>query len=200
MKIANWQRESYNDYEGNISTIVFTPKCNYNCGYCHNPELKEYDGNLIDEKEIFDYLSTRRDWIDAVVITGGEPTNQLGLKNFVKIIKDLGFLVKLDTNGSNYKVLQELKNEKLIDYVAMDIKGPIQLYPLIIGRKFIDIRDVVGNGISLVSQFPDYEFRTTVAPIYENCTPRWMTSKEIGETAELISDWAPEEKGIRVHE
>jgi len=196
MEIAEWQKESFIDYESEISTIVFTPKCNYNCGYCHNPELKNAEGK-IDEKEIFDYLISNKKWIEAVVISGGEPTIQLGLKNFVKEIKDLGFLVKLDTNGSNYSVLQELKNEKLIDYVAMDVKGPVQLYPLITGRKFIDIRDDIGKGISIVSQFPNYEFRTTIAPIYENEKPRWMTPKEIGETAELISDWASKENGIK---
>lgn len=198
MKIASWEKiESINDYSGKISTVIFTSNCNYNCGYCHNPELKNYDGSLIDEKEIFDYLKSRKDWIDGVVITGGEPTLQFGLKDFVKKVKDLGFLVKLDTNGSNYKVLQELKNEKLLDYVSMDVKGPINLYPSIIGRKFIDIRDDVGKGISIVSQFPEHEFRTTVSLVYENEKPRWMTPKEIGDTAELITDWAMTKNKIK---
>lgn len=195
MKIANWQKESYNDYEGKISTVVFTPKCNYNCGYCHNPDLKN-SNESVDEKEIFDYLNSNKDWIQAVVISGGEPTMQIGLKNFVKRIKDLGFLVKLDTNGANYKVLQELKNEKLLDYVAMDVKGPIELYPLITG-KLVDIRDDVGKGISIVSQFPDYEFRTTVSLIDEYGKLRWITPKEVGDAAELITDWAKKEDGIR---
>jgi pyruvate formate lyase activating enzyme len=196
MEIAAWQKESFVDYEGKISTLVFTPRCNFNCGYCHNPELKDAKGE-IDEKEIFDYLNSNRGWIDAVVISGGEPTMQLGLKNFVKKVKDLGFLVKLDTNGADYGVLQELKKEKFIDYAAMDVKGPIKLYPLIAGKKFIDIRDDVGKGISIVSQFPNHEFRTTFSPIYENGKPRWMTPEEIGETAELIYDWASKEDGIK---
>lgn len=198
MKIAEWQKkESNNDYSGKISTVVFTPGCDYNCGYCHNPELKNYNGSLIDEKEVLDYLISRKGWIDAVVISGGEPTIQLGLKDFVKEIKDLGFFVKLDTNGANYGVLQELKNEKLLDYVAMDVKGPIKLYPLIIGKKYIDVRDGVGKGISIVSQFPNYEFRTTLCPVYEDGKPRWMTPEEIGETAELISDWISGENGVK---
>jgi pyruvate formate lyase activating enzyme len=196
MEVAAWQKESFVDYEGKISTLVFTPRCNFNCGYCHNPELKNAKGQ-IDEKEVFAYLNSNKYWIDAVVITGGEPIMQFGLKNFVKEVKDLGFLVKLDTNGANYSVLQELKNEKLIDYVAMDVKGPIKLYPLIVGRKFIDIRDDIGKGISIVSQFTHYEFRTTVNLIYENDKPRWMTPEEIGETAELISDWASKEDKIK---
>jgi len=190
MKIAAWQKESFIDYEGKLSTVVFTPNCNYNCGYCHNPELKDAEGK-IDEKEIFDYLKSKKGkgWIDAVVITGGEPTMQNGLKDFVKEVKNLGFLVKLDTNGAKPYVLQELKNEKLLDYVAMDVKGPIELYPLITG-KFIKIRDNISKGISIVSQFPKHEFRTTTCLVYENCEPRWMTPKEIGDTAELIRDWA----------
>ena len=191
MKIAEWQKESYNDYPGKIATLIFTPKCNYNCGYCHNPEFKNSNEN-INEEIIFDYLKSNHEWIQAVVITGGEPTMQIGLKNFVKKIKDLGYLIKIDTNGANYGVLQELKNEKLIDYVAMDVKGPISLYPLIVGKKFIDVRDDVGKGISIVSQFPGFEFRTTIVPVYENgnSEPRWMNPKEIGEAAELIEDWA----------
>jgi pyruvate formate lyase activating enzyme len=197
MKIANWQKESYNDYAGKIATLVFTPECNYNCGYCHNPELKNYNGSLVDGKKIFNYLIWNRDWIDAVVISGGEPTMQIGLKDFAREIKDLGFFIKLDTNGANYEILQELKNENLIDYAAMDVKGPIELYPLIAGKNFIDIRDSVGKGISIVSQFPDYEFRTTLCPIYEEGKPRWMTPEEVGKTAELISDWALTEHGIK---
>jgi pyruvate formate lyase activating enzyme len=193
MKIADWQRESFIDYPGKISTLVFTQGCNYNCGYCHNPELKNSYGSLIDEKEVFNYLKSKKGWIDAVAISGGEPTIQLGLKNFIKEAKDLGFLIKLDTNGANYGVLQELKNEKLVDYVAMDVKGPIELYPLIIGKNFIDERDEIGKGISIVSQFPNYEFRTTVSLIDEYGKLRWMTPKEVGDVAELICNWAPED-------
>lgn len=191
MKIAAWQKESFIDYEGKLSTLVFTSGCNYNCGYCHNPELKKIDGK-IEEKMVLDYLKSKKGWIDAIVISGGEPTIQLGLKNFIKEAKDLGFLIKLDTNGAEYSVLQELKNEKLVDYVAMDVKGPVELYPLIAGRKFIDIRDGVGKGISIVSQFLDYEFRTTVCPVYEDEKLRWISPKEIGRTAELISEWGCE--------
>lgn len=198
MEIANWQKESFIDYEGKLSTLVFTPKCNYNCGYCHNPELKNFNGS-IDEKIVLDYLKSKKGkgWIDAIVISGGEPTIQSGLKDFAKKVNDLGFLVKLDTNGAEYKVLQELKNEKLVDYVAMDVKGPIELYPLIVGKKYIDIRDSVGKGISIVSQFPNFEFRTTVSVIYEDGKPRWMSPEEIGKTAELIKDWISTKNEIK---
>jgi pyruvate formate lyase activating enzyme len=196
MKIAAWQKESFIDYEGKISTLVFTPNCNYNCGYCHNPELKK-PTEEIDEKIIFNYLKSKKGWIDAVVISGGEPTIQPELKKFMKQIKKFGLLIKLDTNGSRYSVLQELRNEKLVDYVAMDVKGPIELYPLIAGKKFLNIRDSISKGISLVSQFPDYEFRTTICPVYENGKIRWMAPKEIGKSAELISDWALKNNEIK---
>lgn len=189
MKIASWQKESFIDYEGKISTLIFTSGCNYNCGYCHNPELRNLVNENIDEKEVLDYLKSKKGWIDAITISGGEPTIQGGLRNFIKEAKDLGFLVKLDTNGSRPEVLQELKNENLIDHIAMDIKGPVELYPLITG-KFIDIRDDIEKGISLVSQFPRYEFRTTLVPIYENDNlARWMTPEEVGNAAKLIADW-----------
>lgn len=194
MKFAAWQKESFNDYPGKISTLLFTPGCNYDCGYCHNPELKIFNKGSIDEKEIFDYILERKGWIDAVVISGGEPTLKNWLKSFARKIKDLGFLVKLDTNGSNAGVLQELKDEKLIDYVAMDVKGPLNLYAQIIGRKFIDERDFIGKGIALASQFPDYEFRTTLIPIFENGEVRWMSPEEIGETAKLIYNWSLKER------
>ncbi len=190
MKIAFWQKESFIDYPGKISTLVFTPGCNYNCGYCHNPELKEFDGKGINETEIFEYLIANKGWIDAIAISGGEPTMQIGLKDFAKKAKDLGLLVKLDTNGAAYTILQQLKNEKLIDYVAMDVKGPVELYPLITKTKLIGLRDNLGKGISIISQFPESEFRTTLCPVYNNGEPRWMTPEEIGKTAELIHDWS----------
>lgn len=199
MKIAAWQKSSFIDYEGKSSAIVFTAGCNYNCGYCHNPESKKAEGK-ISEEEIFDYINyinNRKKLIDAVVISGGEPTIQLGLKNFVRKLKDIGLLVKLDTNGSNYGVLQELKEYKLVDYVAMDVKCPMNLYAKIVGRNFIDERDDVGKGIAITSQFPDYEFRTTIVPIYENEKPRWISLEEIGETAKLILNWSSKENESR---
>lgn len=191
MKFAGWQKESFIDYPGKISTLVFTSGCNYNCGYCHNPDLKNSKSE-IDEKEIFDYALKNKEWIDAIVISGGEPTLKPELKNFAKKAKDLGFLVKLDTNGSNADVLQNLKEQNLIDYVAMDVKGPLNLYPNLIGRNFIEgkereISNGISKGIVLISEFPDYEFRTTLAPIYENGKARWINPEEIRETAELIN-------------
>lgn len=188
MKIFDWKKESYIDYPGKISAIVFTAGCNYNCSYCHNPELKNSEGNIPEEK-IFNYLDSRKGWINAVVISGGEPTNQLSLYWFINKIKGKGLAVKLDTNGSFPAILNDILKDNIVDYVAMDVKGPISLYPKIIGRDYIDERDNVGKGIEVVSNFPDYEFRTTIAPVIEDYKIRWMTPEEIGRTAELITNW-----------
>lgn len=192
MKFSGWQKETLVDWKGKIATTVFVNTCNYNCGYCHNSLLRNAKAN-IDEKEIIEHIKEEKRWLDALVFCGGEPTTKLGLKNFARKIKGLGLLVKLDTNGSNPGVLQELKEERLIDYVAMDVKGPLELYPQIIGRGFIDERDFIGKGIALTSQFPDYEFRTTVVPIYKNGKVNWMSPNEIGEAAKLIRDWGEED-------
>ncbi len=190
MKISRWEKVSFIDYPEKASTIIFTPDCNYNCGYCHNPELKKKNFSDIDENKIFEYIDLRKGLIDAVVISGGEPTLQPDLLNFIKKIKKLGISVKLDTNGKNYEVLKKLNESRLINYVAMDVKGPVCLYADIIGRKFVNEREDIGKGILIASEFPDYEFRTTIVPVYENEKPRWMTPEEIGQTAGLICNWS----------
>lgn len=189
MKIRNFVRESYNDFSGKIATTVFTPGCNYRCPACHAKQILEKGENK-SEEEFFKYLDSRKGWIQGVCISGGEPTLQWGLKYFAMDLKERGLLVKLDTNGSNYIKLGELLEEKLVDYVAMDVKGPGYIYAPIVGREFLDERDDYGKAIAVVSQFPDYEFRTTVVPIVRrNNKISFMTAKEIGETAELIWDW-----------
>jgi pyruvate formate lyase activating enzyme len=198
MKIYRWQKESSLCYDDKKSAVVFTSDCFDNCGFCsHNHELKYTEGR-VDQKEILRYLNSSKDRIQGVVIAGEETTNQPGLVDFVKEVKDLGFLVKLYTNGTKYKVLQELKNEKLIDYISMDVKGPIELYPLITKEaRPIKIRDNIGKSISLISQFPEHEFRTNLSVIYQDNKPRWINHEEIGETAKLIRDWAVKTCEIR---
>lgn len=156
MLIGGLQKSSLLDFPDKISAIVFTAGCNFRCGYCHNPELIN---SIASVKDVFDFLKTRVGKLDGVVITGGEPCIQKDLPEFIKAIKSLGFAVKLDTNGSNPEML--LKVLPYLDYIAMDIKSPIEKYPLITGwhgnieniRKSIDI--IMNSNI-------DYEFRTTV--------------------------------------
>ncbi len=155
------------DFPGKTACTVFLGGCNFRCGYCHNPELViSKRGENYPESYVFNFLEKRKGLLEGVCISGGEPTLQPELKRFIKKIKNRGFAVKLDTNGSNFAVLQELKEEELVDYVAMDVKGPEHLYPNIIGKNNVDFIDRLEKGMAITSQFPDYEFRTTVVRRY----------------------------------
>src|SRR6056297_2670673 len=127
IKISGIQQTSLIDYPDYISTVLFTQGCNMDCAYCHNPELipKENENEYMNTAYFWEYLDKRSDLIDGVVITGGEPLIQDSIYNFIKDIKKYDLLVKLDTNGTNYHLLEKLIDEDLIDYVAMDIKGPL---------------------------------------------------------------------------
>jgi pyruvate formate lyase activating enzyme len=178
MIIAGLQKTSLLDYPNKISAIVFTYGCNFKCGFCHNPELVKLNSKItkIPEKDFFYFLKKRKNILDAVVITGGEPTLQNDLIPFIRKIKKLGFLVKLDSNGSNPKIIEKLLKEKLIDYVAMDIKGPLDKYQQITGSKIA--LENIKKSVELIKNIGvsqhqssrqsalDYEFRTTVVPTY----------------------------------
>jgi pyruvate formate lyase activating enzyme len=163
MKIGGLQKVSLIDYPGLISAIIFLQGCNFKCSYCHNPEL--VDSTLfqpcIKEKDVLEFLNTRKGKLDAVVITGGEPTIHDGLALFIKQIKKMGFAVKLDTNGSQPQVIKNLLDGKLLDFVAMDIKAPLEKYKSV--AKVPINADSIKESIRLIlkSKIP-YEFRTTV--------------------------------------
>lgn len=160
-QIGGLQKTSLLDYPGKISCIVFTKMCNFRCGYCHNPELFEKSEPVLTVPAFFDFLKTRMGKLDGVVITGGEPTIQDGLYDVIKGIKALNFLVKLDTNGTNPQILEKLFSDNLLDYVAMDIKAPLEKYEKITHSN-VDI-DKIKKSINLIiSSNIDYEFRTTV--------------------------------------
>lgn len=127
MKIAGFQKQSLIDYPGNISSVVFTQGCNFRCIYCHNSKLvlPEKFENPIDTNYIFEYLTRYRKLLNAVCITGGEPTIHKNLPIFIKQIKELNLKVKLDTNGTNPEMLKALIDNSLIDFVAMDIKNTL---------------------------------------------------------------------------
>jgi anaerobic ribonucleoside-triphosphate reductase activating protein len=161
MTIGGIQKFSTVDYPGYTVASIFTIGCNMRCGYCHNPELvlpEQYAG-AIPEEEIFEFLEKRRGLLDGVAISGGEPTMQEDLSDFIRRCKKMGFLVKLDTNGTNPGVLRELLQENLVDFVAMDIKGPLEKYSQIAARP-IDI-DAIRESIDLIRTIP-HEFRTTI--------------------------------------
>lgn len=166
MLIGGLQKSSLIDYPEKISAVIFTQGCNFRCPYCHNPELIEQNPNtVIDESEVIKFLTTRIGKLDGVVITGGEPTLNKDLPEFIKKIKDLGFAIKLDTNGTNPKMLEKLIQEKLIDYFAMDIKAPLDKYSEVTCSK-VNTDDIL-KSIEILKNSQichnfDYEFRTTV--------------------------------------
>ena len=161
--IGGLKKTSLLDYPDKISAIIFTQGCNFNCGYCHNPELLKLNSknDSYNTDSFFEFLASRKNKLDGVVITGGEPTLQPALKLFIQKIKELGFLVKLDTNGSNPDILQTLISENLTDYIAMDIKAPLDKYSLITGVK-IKPEKILSSIKLILNSDTDYEFRTTV--------------------------------------
>lgn len=163
MQIAGLQKTSLVDYPAKIATVIFTLGCNFRCPYCHNPNLitAVSSDSLFDETVVFDFLKQRQGKIDAVVVSGGEPTIQKNLKKFFQKIKDLGFLAKLDTNGTNPDLLLDLVDSHLIDYVAMDIKAPLEKYTDVVCRN-VDILKIQESIDFLIQCSVDYEFRTTV--------------------------------------
>jgi pyruvate formate lyase activating enzyme len=163
MQIGSMQRFSLIDYPGKICAIVFTQGCNFRCPYCHNPELvnpKEF-GESVAHDEIFSFLERRRGKLDAVSITGGEPTIQEDLVGFIKKIKDLGYLVKIDTNGSMPEILEKLMGEDLLDSIAMDVKAPLDKYKKTVGASS-DTRSIEESIRLIMNSGIDYEFRTTI--------------------------------------
>ena len=163
MKIGGLQRVSLIDYPGLICATIFLQGCNFKCSYCHNPEL--VDTRLfqpcIKENEFLNFLDTRKGKLDAVTITGGEPTIQDDLAAFIKKIKKMKFAVKLDTNGSQPQVIKTLLDEKLLDFIAMDIKAPLAKYNSIV--RIPVNSDSIKESIKLIlkAKIP-YEFRTTI--------------------------------------
>jgi pyruvate formate lyase activating enzyme len=169
MRIGGIQKNSLIDFPQKISCVVFASGCNFDCPYCHNPELAmpPEDSCLLDAEAIVSFLKKRKSFLDGVVISGGEPTLQKELFNFCRQIKTIGYPVKLDTNGSNPQVIRQLIDQQLIDYIAMDVKtDPNRYAPLI--TKVMDpaairssIRIIMDSGIA-------HEFRTTcVKPIVD---------------------------------
>jgi pyruvate formate lyase activating enzyme len=171
MKIAGLAKQSLIDFPGRIAAVVFTQGCNFRCGYCHNPTLvfpELFSRNqLIPVEEVLAYLNSRTSWLEGVVITGGEPTIHNDLPDLLKEIKKLGYQIKLDTNGSNPQMLDELLVKRLIDFVAMDIKtlpDPVK-YQEITGNSDPNLIHDVTQSIRIIKESSiDYQFRTTVIP------------------------------------
>jgi len=170
MFFRGWQKQSLIEWPGKISTVVFMGGCNFSCPWCYNRDLvlnSEYLPKIFEE-EILEYLNKNKDFLDALVVTGGEPTlcgDSGDLWLFFEKIKKAGFLVGLETNGTYPKIIEKLLKNKLIDYLAMDIKAPLnhEKYDQLAGAE-INLEDIK-KSISLIKGSDiDYEFRTTVVP------------------------------------
>ncbi len=183
MIIKGLQKTTLLDFPTKVACTVFTPGCNFKCPFCHNASLvKNKNDEQISEEEFFSYIKKRQGILDGVAITGGEPLLMPDLKDFIKKIKNMGFLVKLDTNGSLPEKLQELIEERLVDYVAMDIKNSKEKYALTAGISSYPQK--IEESVKIIMESaPDYEFRTTVV-------------KELHETQDIveIAKWIKDSK------
>jgi len=192
MKIAGWQKQSFIDYPGKISTVVFTQGCNFQCFYCHNSNLipvDNYNTDYYDAEEILAFCKKNKQLIDAVVITGGEPALQPDLITFIKDIKKTGLSVKIDTNGTNFNLIKKLIEEQAIDYIAMDIKT----FPSLVEYKKITdnftethLNNIVKTIDIIKAYGNEYEFRTTVVKGIHNVE----TIKSIGKLIRSSQRWA----------
>jgi pyruvate formate lyase activating enzyme len=157
---------SLSDHEGHVAAVVFVHGCNFRCPFCHNADLVLPDRDsrvALRDEEVIARLRDRRGFLDSVVVSGGEPTLQRGLADFLAEVKRLGFGVKLDTNGSRSDVVADLLEEGFVDYVAMDLKAPPGRYAEFAGVPVA--LDAIRESVSTIRErAPDYEFRTTVAP------------------------------------
>lgn len=163
MQISGLVKNSFVDFPGHLAAVIFTPFCNYDCFYCHNRELIENPQQFIDENEVLDFLQKRRGMLEGVVISGGEPTLQKDLERFIIKVKNIGFLVKLDSNGSNPNVIEGLLKKNLLDYVAIDYKAPSKKYKEICGKN-ADSKDVLNTINILKKSNVDFQVRTTLCP------------------------------------
>lgn len=164
INIKGVQRTSLIDYPGKVATVIFLNRCNFRCPYCHNPELvlEEVKEDL-DPEEILEFLEKKKNWIDGICITGGEPTLHKGLVDFARRVKQRGFLVKIDTNGTNPSMIEALLDERLVDYISMDIKAPLDKYEKVTKTRVN--ADAIQQTVNLLMNSGiKYEFRTTVVP------------------------------------
>lgn len=165
MQVTGIQKLTLLDYPGTVACTVFTAGCNFRCPFCHNAMLvlpEQMETNYLTDGEVFDFLRKRRGVLDGVAVTGGEPLLHRDMPEFLSRIKELGYKIKLDTNGSNPALLREIVEAGLVDRVAMDIKNAPESYAETIGFEHFDLAPVEESKSFLLEGSVDYEFRTTV--------------------------------------
>lgn len=193
MLISGLIKSSLIDFPHTIACVLFVPGCNYNCFYCHNRSLIDGTHDLIELSEIDDFLIKRKGLLDGVVITGGEPTMQPDLIEYLKKIKELGYKIKLDTNGSAPYVIEEILKNDLCDYFAVDYKAPSLRYKEICGEK-VDAKQVIKTIELLVEYNSDFEVRTTVIPQLKE-KDMLLMAKELPEVPKyVLNRYRPPEK------
>lgn len=179
MQIHGLAKTTLLDYPGHVAASVFFGNCNFRCPFCHNMNLvlaPDMD-SVYSSLEILSFLESRKSILDGVCITGGEPTLEKELVTFIKDIKSLGLLVKLDTNGYLPAVIKQLLNQNLLDYIAMDIKASPDRYALATGSTHFDFSNIEDSVSLIMNSFIDYEFRTTVVKEFHDLD----SFKQIGE-------------------
>lgn len=181
MKFYGMQKMTLLDYPGYVACTLFTGGCNFRCPFCHNALLVlDLDENYtIPEEEVLAFLKKRQGLLDGVCVTGGEPLINKDIGDFLSKVKELGFKIKLDTNGTNPALLKELVSQNLVDYVAVDIKNSPEKYAETVGLKSFDMSPINETVNFLLSGAVDYEFRTTV-------TKQFHTEKSMEEAARFI--------------
>ncbi len=164
MILGGLQKNSLIDFPGTVACVAFTSGCNFKCPYCHNPDLAKgavsHADAAISQTQFFDFLEKRKGLLDGVVITGGEPTLQKDLEAFCVAIRQMGYQIKLDTNGSHPRVVARLLEQQLVDFVAMDIKSNLEGYPSLVKGAFQG-EAIMETVKILMKSAPAYEFRTT---------------------------------------
>ena len=190
MKIKGFQKLTLIDYPGKLACTIFLSGCNFKCGFCHNPELvlESYSqAGVLDytEEEILNFLIKRKNHLDAVCITGGEPLISVDI-NFLKKIKALGYSIKIDTNGSFPEKLQELLDLNLVDFVSMDIKASKKNYSKLTGIENPNF-EKIEQSIKIISKLPNHEFRTTILEEFHSL-------QDVGEMIDWVSSLIEEDK------
>ncbi len=182
MNICGYQKTTLLDYPGHVAATIFTGGCNFRCPFCHNSDLviNPMSSGFISEEEIFTFLRKRKNILSGICITGGEPTLQSNLFDFINKVHSLGYKVKLDTNGYRPEIIFHLLNDNLLNYIAMDIKAGLSNYSKVCGVPELNT-DNITNSISIIENSGvDYEFRTTVVKEIH-------TEKDFHEITEMIS-------------
>lgn len=198
MRFSGIQKLTLLDFPDRTACVLFTPGCNFRCGFCHNPEfvlpekIREIEPSFIEKAPVLNFLRARQGFLEGVVISGGEPTIWPALPGFIREVKQLGFLIKLDTNGNNPTMLETLLKEGLLDYVALDVKTTLAGYTKLVGKGALQKN--LQKSINLLKRGKvPYEFRTTlIKEIHTPAALREMRSLMRGAARLYLQTFRPE--------